>query len=325
MIKSTATSFEIASTDKVQTSDFSRWLTDFAYGALALKGFFSAEIIPPEIAPSEIEEDEKLSAIWSVIHRFDSEETCSVWLNSPERKSQLDSLAAEFKGQVKELAASAALSDHGSSVVAIETYVAPGKEDSYFQWKRKLEATQSSFPGYRGSYLQAPVPGRANYWSSILRFGGTEDLEFWLHSKQRLALVEENKEFEASTRIQVIGSTFPGWEPTISGKPVTPAWKTACLVVLGLYPILVIQRHYLVPLLNGLNMALAIAITSLCSVGLVSLICMPFLVKKFTWWLLPAATETAQTAKLERNGTTIVLAIFLFEVSILAYLTATLK
>jgi antibiotic biosynthesis monooxygenase (ABM) superfamily enzyme len=96
-----------------------------------------------------------------------------------------------------------------------------------------------------------------------------------LHSKQRLALVEENKEFEASTRIQVIGSTFPGWEPTISGKPVTPAWKTACLVVLGLYPILVIQRHYLVPLLNGLNMALAIAITSLCSVGLVSLICMP--------------------------------------------------
>ena len=144
MIKSTATSFEIASTDKVHSLDFNRWLTDFAYGALALKGFFSAEIIPPEIAPSEIEEDEKLPAIWSVIHRFDSEETCSVWLNSPERKSQLDSLAAEFKGQVKELAASAALSDHGSSVVAIETYVAPGKEDSYFKlsWiQRELSAS----------------------------------------------------------------------------------------------------------------------------------------------------------------------------------------
>jgi hypothetical protein len=77
--------------------------------------------------------------------------------------------------------------------------------------------------------------------------------------------------------------------------------------------------------LNGLNMALAIAITSFCSVGLVSLICMPFLVKKFTWWLLPAATETAQTAMLERKGSTIVLAIFLIEVFVLTYLTAIIK
>ena len=325
MIKSVATSFEIASADKVHSSDFNRWLTDFAYGALALKGFFSAEIIPPECASSEIEEDENLSAVWSVIHRFDCEEACVAWLNSTERKSQLDGLAAEFQGQVKELAASASLSKHGSSVVAIETYVAPGKEDSYFQWKRKLEATQSSFPGYKGSYLQAPVPGRANYWSSILRFCGTDDLEFWLQSEQRLALVEENKEFDASTRIQVIGSTFPGWEPTITGKAVTPAWKTACLVVLGLYPILVLQRHYLLPLLASLNPALAVAISSLCSVGLVSFICMPFLVKKFTWWLLPVVPESAEAATIERKGSTIVLAIFLLEVSLLSYLMTVLK
>lgn len=321
MIKSVATSFEIASVAD-QSLDFNRWLTDFAYGALALKGFFSAEIISPDIAHSESVQEQKRSSIWSVIHRFDSEEACSAWLNSSDRKSQLDSLAAEFHGQVKECPASASLSEHGSSVVAIETYVAPGKEDRYFQWKRKLEATQSSFPGYKGSYLQAPVPGRDNYWSSILRFDGADALEFWLHSKQRMALVEENKEFEAATRLQVIGSTFPGWEPTITGKSVTPAWKTACLVVLALYPILVVQRHYLVPLLNGLNMALAVAITSLCSVGLVSFICMPALVKKFTWWLLPSTTETAQTAKLEKRGTIIVLAIFLLEVVVLSYLVS---
>jgi len=325
MIKSVATSFEISSAAEIQSLNFNLWLTDFAYGALALKGFFSAEIIPPGLAPTETEQDQKLPAIWSVIHRFDSEEACSAWLNSTERKSQLDGLASEFQGQVKECAARASLSEHGSSVVAIETYVAPGKEDRYFQWKRKLEATQSSFPGYKGSYLQAPVPGRDNYWSSILHFGGTDALEFWLHSEQRLALVAENEEFEAATRLQVIGSTFPGWEPTITGKPVTPAWKTACLVVLALYPILVVQRHYFVPLLNGLNMALAVAISSLCSVGVVSFICMPTLVKKFTWWLLPSTTETAQTTKIERIGTTIVLAIFLLEVVVLSYLVSVLK
>ena len=211
MIKSVATSFEISSAAEIQSLNFNLWLTDFAYGALALKGFFSAEIIPPGLAPTETEQDQKLPAIWSVIHRFDSEEACSAWLNSTERKSQLDGLASEFQGQVKECAARASLSEHGSSVVAIETYVAPGKEDRYFQWKRKLEATQSSFPGYKGSYLQAPVPGRDNYWSSILHFGGTDALEFWLHSEQRLALVAENEEFEAATRLQVIGSTFPGW------------------------------------------------------------------------------------------------------------------
>jgi hypothetical protein len=89
MIKSTATSFEIASAAAVQSLNFNRWLTDFAYGALALKGFFSAEIIPPDLAPTETEQEQKLPAIWSVIHRFDSDEACSAWLNSTERKSQL--------------------------------------------------------------------------------------------------------------------------------------------------------------------------------------------------------------------------------------------
>lgn len=317
MIESTATSFEIVSGDKVNTADFSKWLTDFAYGALALKGFFSAEIIPPEISDNEAR-----PVIWHVVHRFHNEELCTVWLNSTERKIQLDTLAAEFKEHVQERTVSSSFNGHGSSIVAIETYVAPGKEDSYFQWKRKLEATQSSFPGYKGSYLQAPVPGRDNYWSSILRFCSPADLEFWLHSEQRLSLVKENKEFEASTRAQFIGSTFPGWEPTISGKPVTPAWKTACLVVLVLYPLLVMQRHFLLPLLAGLNAALAVAITSVCSVAVVSLIGMPFLVKKFTWWLLPAVKDAD---KIEKKGTTIVIAIFLFEVSILTYWMSILK
>jgi antibiotic biosynthesis monooxygenase (ABM) superfamily enzyme len=101
MIKSVATSFEISSAAEVQSLNFNRWLTDFAYGALALKGFFSAEIIPPDLAPSEFEQEQKLPAIWSVIHRFDSEEACSTWLNSSARKSQLDGLASEFHGQVR--------------------------------------------------------------------------------------------------------------------------------------------------------------------------------------------------------------------------------
>jgi hypothetical protein len=137
MIKSVATSFEISLAAEVQSLNFNRWLTDFAYGALSLKGFFSAEIIPPDLAPSETEQEQKLSVVWSVIHRFDSEETCSV--------------------------------------------------------------------------------------------------------------------------------------------------------------------------------------------GVVSFICMPALVKQFTWWLLPNAKETAQTTKIERNGTTIVLAMFLLEVVALSYLVSVIK
>jgi antibiotic biosynthesis monooxygenase (ABM) superfamily enzyme len=320
MIKSIATRFEITPGANLNSADFGQWLTDFAYSALALKGFFSSEIIAPEIA-----EDKNTYPVWTVIHRFDSDETCSTWLDSQGRKAQLEALEAKFDKQVRELTASASLFERGSSIVAIETYVAPGKEESYCQWKRKLEAAQSVFPGYRGSYLQAPVPGRANYWSSIVRFAGAEDLEYWLQSPQRLALVEENKVFGAATRIQVIGSTFPGWEPTISGKPATPAWKTAGLVILGLYPLLVIQRHYLLPLLSGFNPALTVAITTLCSVGLVSFVCMPYLVKQFTWWLMPAAAEEAKLALLERKGTMILVGLFLLEVAVLSYAMAALR
>ena len=46
-------------------------------------------------------------------------------------------------------------------VEVIITQVKPGKEAAYREWETKIQQAQSKFPGYRGSYVQPPVCGRA--------------------------------------------------------------------------------------------------------------------------------------------------------------------
>jgi hypothetical protein len=63
-------------------------------------------------------------------------------------------------------------------------------------------------------------------------------LEAWMNAPERKALLAESKEFIESEELMRLATAFPGWVPL---DPMTgegpPNWKTAMLVLLGLFPI----------------------------------------------------------------------------------------
>ena len=130
----------------------------------------------------------------------------------------------------------------GSGVVeVIITQVKPGKEAAYREWETRIQQAQSKFPGYRGSYVQPPVSGELG-WTTLMRFDTAKQLDTWLKSPERAALVKEAESLVDYAHLQRMGTSFPGWFPTDpkTGKG-PPNWKAAMLVLLGLFPIVMLE------------------------------------------------------------------------------------
>ena len=99
-------------------------------------------------------------------------------------------------------------------------------------------------------YLQPPT-FTEGHWTTLLRFDTAAHLEAWLAAPERTKLLQESKAFIENEELMRLATSFPGWVPI---NPVTgkgpPDWKTALLILLGLYPIVVIELRFLNPILR---------------------------------------------------------------------------
>ncbi|MBX9688611.1 MAG: hypothetical protein K2X27_18020 [Candidatus Obscuribacterales bacterium] len=264
-------------------------------------GFWSGELIPP-LPPQNNK--------WIMIQRFSSRSKAADWKDSSKRQELLAKLSKDGISSVQVDEISESGEALGSVATAIVTNVKAGKEEEYFEWERKIQIAQMKYDGYRGLYWQPPPPGvQGHNWSTLLRFDSPESLEKWFASAERKALIEESERLVDNTQIQHMSSSFPGWVPIDSKTGKQPSnWKTALLVLLGLYPIVMLEIQYLTPFLTELPPALANFIKMMASVAFTSWISMPFLIKCFAWWLFPE--NNSDTIK----GCLIFLCIFALEI-----------
>ncbi len=165
--------------------------------------------------------------------------------------------------------------------------IKPGMEDRYREWAVRIQAAQAKYPGYRGMFLQPP-PENGGLWTTIIRFDKVAQLEAWMNAPERKELLAESKAFIEHEQLTRLATSFPGWVPV---DPVTgegpPNWKTALLVLLGLFPVVMLELRFLSPVLTvlGLHASLATFIGNSISVALTSFITMPLFVRWFGWWL----------------------------------------
>jgi uncharacterized protein len=136
-------------------------------------------------------------------------------------------------------------------------------------------------------YLQPPSE-KDGLWTSIIRFDTTEHLETWMDAPERAELLAESKAFIDQEQLMRLATSFPGWVPI---NPVTgkgpPNWKTALLVVLGLFPTVMLEMRFLAPILAslGLHASAATFISNCISVSVTTFITMPLFIRWFGWWL----------------------------------------
>lgn len=289
---------------------FAEWQGKHSVALSRFPGFVSTDMIPPPANDPDPQ--------WTVILTFEDEEAADRWRRSPERVELLAEITPLLDGGAfGETVRDGRVQAPGSSVTeVIFSRVRPGMEERYREWASRIQAAQAKYPGYRGMYLQPPSGGKTGgHWASILRYETAAQLEAWMTSPERKELIAEAQEFIETEEFMHLGTAFPGWMPI---DPLTgegpPNWKAAMLVLLGLFPIVMLEMKYLNLGSLGFNSSLGTFIGNVISVALTSFLTMPLFVRWFNWWLFPKGREAAA---LTTKGVLIIVLLYAVEVALL--------
>jgi antibiotic biosynthesis monooxygenase (ABM) superfamily enzyme len=279
---------------------FAEWQARALTHAAGFEGFLNSEITPSA-----------QGLAWNVLLRFADSARLEAWRKSETWHRLLED-AAPLLAEKSSIEVEVKEGEGGSGVVeVIITQVKPGKEAAYRDWETRIQQAQSKFPGYRGSYVQPPVSGELG-WTTLMRFDTAEQLDTWLKSPERAALVKEAESLVDYAHLQRMGTSFPGWFPTDpkTGKG-PPNWKAGMLVLLGLFPIVMLETRFLkLPV----NPSLGMFIGNSISVALTTYLTMPLFITVLHWWLFPKS----DASKIAVNAAGAALIFLLYAISVAA-------
>lgn len=286
------------------TAAFITNLVKLLISGASAHGFWSGEMMAP--CPDT-------QGKWKLIHRFSSASSAEEWKQSDERKNLLEYFASAAENKIP--FHDEPTSDHNEASTAILTDVRPDMLKEFLSWQEKIHRVQAQQPGYRSLYLQAP-PGGSNQWVILLQYDSPESIQNWFASPERKVLLEEAEQFVEKIRYHHLdANVFPGLVPNDSQGQSPPSWKTAMLVLLGLFPLVLLEILYFYPLLNWMNLVMRTFVGLILSVALTTFIVLPFLVKSFRWWIYPEDTHAAKGAT--AKGVVLIMVLYAIQVWLL--------
>jgi len=267
---------------------FCAWHARLSTTAAGFAGFVNAEVVSP---------NPPLQDEWLIVQRFASSESLQTWRESPVRRSILDearlSIADEQVATVRDLDASV-LALSSSATEVITTRLKPGADDAYLRWASEIQQAQARFPGYQGVYLQPPSNGQPDSWTTLLRFDNSEHLNAWRVSAERRRLVQSAQALIDSEESHQVTAAFAGWFSTDSAAITAPAaWKTAMIVLLVLFPLVMFELRFFIPLVAVWNRSLGTFVGNAISVSLVTWPMVPLAIRCMNWWLTPKRNAPA--------------------------------
>jgi antibiotic biosynthesis monooxygenase (ABM) superfamily enzyme len=266
--------------------EFADWQAEMSRLVGSFPGFVSAEVIPP-FPPTQVD--------WVIVQRFESQELLRNWLESSQRADMVRRIQPVLVGDdaVNVFVGANAPGPSTETTAVIMTKVADDAEKDFREWHQRLEATQAKFPGYLGCELQPPVAGFQDSWVTMLRFDSPEHLNAWLGSRERTELIGESEEFVEQSIIRQARNGFANWFAFGAAREgMAPAWKNNYIVLLGLYPIVMLEIMFLNPFFDWLPIPVGNFIGNVISVGVLGWPVIWLLSKWFAWWLTPAKDRT---------------------------------
>ena len=266
---------------------FAKWQAGLTRSITTAQGFVSVEIVAAFSG----------SSVWQIIQRFRSHDGLELWRTSKARAALLADLAP-MREQNTGVSDEVAPDFHSLSCVTevITTVVEPGKEHVYRQWTETLQAAQATFPGYMGTLVQAPLPPEVSYWTTLVRFVTPAQLNAWLTSDARKAMLQKADPLVATWRSQRMPRPCAVWfESDPSRGPAPATWKQTTLVLLVLFPVVMLEIRFLSPYLASQHLAIATFVGNAISVSLVSWPLMPIAIYCLNWWLRPKPARRVYT------------------------------
>jgi uncharacterized protein len=243
-------------------------------------GCISHQILPPE-PPAQQD--------WVIIERFETGVDARAWLASPERSEALAGIVDLLEGDQTISLLDSGGSAPRSSTAVILTMVEPGQDEAFQRWNSEITAAQAKWPGYVGATLQPPVTGVQDQWVTMVTFDSSTDLDAWLASDERAALLAKSDGVFRDTQTRRMETGFSGWFDfeRAEGTAAPPAWKFNYLILVGLYPIVMLEILFLNDKLDWMNLAFANLIGIVFSVAFLGWPVTTVLSRLMSWWIEP--------------------------------------
>lgn len=267
---------------------FGRWAATYIASARHTSGYVSAR--------ESVQGSQQLD--WALEVRFDSAEDLDEWLDGTERQATLaDGQSLGFWRSAGDLILTEGELPPANLGVFLHS-VAPGKEAEFIAAQGDVTRASSAFPGYQGTILfPADSSGQ---WMSVLRFRTAGQLNEWIRSRERHAALprlrgELTRDFAELPRSAPFGSTV---RVADGQTKITPAWKSAMLVLLCLYPTVSLLSKSLAPTLKhlGIGQSLSVFLGNVVSVGLLQWVLVPVASRPFRRWLDPIDGASARVS-----------------------------
>ncbi|CAN5688921.1 hypothetical protein BH10ACT9_BH10ACT9_54300 [soil metagenome] len=258
---------------------FAAWQHDLNETASRYPGFLGAEVS----APTAVQPD------WVVVYRFDTVANVQAWINSAARQAHLAVGRRFLDGpSTQQVVGGAAKPTDQLVTVVVSHRVDPDNVDDFLALQERFRLAEQDFDGFRGSELFRPIEGVQDEWTTIYRYDNAANLDTWLISPQRQALLAEGKRFsEFSSR--TIDNSFGSWfafDEQRAESPPPSETKTSIAVWVGLYPTVVILTLLLSPL--KMPLWLGMLVGNLVSSFVMSFVTMPYYVNPLLKrWLRP--------------------------------------
>jgi antibiotic biosynthesis monooxygenase (ABM) superfamily enzyme len=267
--------------------DFSALQQRISSAASGFDGFIEQTVMPPN-PPAQID--------WVILQRFASLETATSWLNSRERLGLIEHALPMLVGQddvhILKDEGVGVLPSPASAIIA--TKLKPGLDAQYRAWEQKVARVQSKAKGFQGFKFEPPIPGVQDSWVSILRFDSDVNLQAWLDSPERLALLKEAEPLTEEQHARIVRTGFDQWFNEAEGAPPPAVWKMNMLVLMVLYPLVFVFGVLVqTPLLtdNGVPYWLSLFVSQIFSVLVLNWL-VGWSARRFGWWLSPKSSRT---------------------------------
>lgn len=180
---------------------------------------------------------------------------------------------------------------------AVTEHIVPkDKQLDFRHWHQALLHRMAQAQGYVRVDLHSPLECKNDVikWYSVIHFDSQTHLDNWLNSSDREEMMQAGKDFFETYRFKSFTTGSEGWFSHKTGEEVTnlgpSAWKEDLIVVLGLYPVVILQsklfEHF--GIMQSWSYANSMVVNLCITTVILTWFVMPRITQPLAFWLKPA-------------------------------------